>query len=112
MNLKKFWDLDKQIIVGDTVIFSLILQLSDHLTPDVPLVEDFKSIRLDLREAVESDNLQYRSEQEREVQRRRYQVSGGSHFSHDSDHDDTPPPGGCGVGPGAGGFNTPSRVVF
>lgn len=83
--------------------------MSDCLTPDVPLVEDFKSLRLDLKEAVESDNLQYRSEQDRDSQRRRYQASGrSSHF--DPEHDDTPPPGGC--GPGGGGFNTPSRVVF
>ncbi|XP_071553008.1 LOW QUALITY PROTEIN: uncharacterized protein [Panulirus ornatus] len=96
----------------DTAYQLFYKKLSDRLTPDVPLVEDFKSIRLDLREAVEDDNLLYHSEQEYEAQLRRHQVSGGSHFSHDSDHDDTPPPGGCGVGPGAGGFNTPSRVVF
>ncbi|KAG7155081.1 Ubiquitin carboxyl-terminal hydrolase 38-like [Homarus americanus] len=96
----------------DTAYQLFYKKLSDRLTPDVPLMEDFKSIRLDLREAVENDNLQYRSDQDREAQRRRYQVSGGAHFTHDSDHDDTPPPGGCGVGPGGGGFNTPSRVVF
>ncbi|XP_045582441.2 ubiquitin carboxyl-terminal hydrolase 38 isoform X1 [Procambarus clarkii] len=96
----------------DTAYQLFYKKLSDCLTPDVPLMEDFKSLRFDLREAVESDNLQYRSEQDREAQRRRYQVSSGTNFSHDSDHDDTPPPGGCGVGPGGGGFNTPSRVVF
>lgn len=75
-------------------------------------MEEFKCLRLDLQEAVENDNLQYRSEQEREVQRRRHQVSGHTQFARDPDHDDTPPPGGCGAGPGGGSFNTASRVVF
>lgn len=75
-------------------------------------MEEFKCLRLDLQEAVESDNVQYRSEQERETQRRRHQVSGHTQFSRDPDHDDTPPPGGCGAGPGGGSFNTASRVVF
>lgn len=96
----------------DTAYQLFYKKLSDCLTPEVPLTEQFKCLRLDLQEAVENDNLQYRSEQEREVQRRRHQVSGHTHFSRDPDHDDTPPPGGCGAGPGGGSFNTASRVVF
>ncbi|KAK8390902.1 hypothetical protein O3P69_016929 [Scylla paramamosain] len=96
----------------DTAYQLFYKKLSDCLTPEVPLMEEFKCLRLDLQEAVENDNLQYRSEQEREAQRRRHQVPGHSPFSRYSDHDDTPPPGGCGAGPGGGSFNTASRVVF
>ncbi|KAK7063182.1 hypothetical protein SK128_006534 [Halocaridina rubra] len=96
----------------DTAYQLFYKKLSDSLTPDVPLVEDFKSLRLDLREGVENDNMQYHSEQDREIQRRRCQASGGSQYHRGPDHDDTPPPGGCGGGPNGGGFNTPSRVVF
>ncbi|MPC14436.1 Ubiquitin carboxyl-terminal hydrolase 38 [Portunus trituberculatus] len=96
----------------DTAYQLFYKKLSDCLTPEVPLMEEFKCLRLDLQEAVENDNLQFRSEQEREAQRRRHQVPGHSPFSRYSDHDDTPPPGGCGAGPGGGSFNTASRVVF
>ncbi|XP_066976939.1 ubiquitin carboxyl-terminal hydrolase 38-like isoform X1 [Macrobrachium rosenbergii] len=96
----------------DTAYQLFYKKLSESLAPDVPLFEDMKSLRLDLRETVECDNLQYRSEQDREAQRKRSPSTGGSHFPRDTDHDGTPPPGGCGGGPGGGGFNTPSRVVF
>ncbi|XP_042876347.1 ubiquitin carboxyl-terminal hydrolase 38-like isoform X2 [Penaeus japonicus] len=96
----------------DTAYQLFYKKLSNHLPAEEPLVEDLKSLRVDLQEVVENDNLQYRIEQDQEAQRRRCHFSSGSQFSRDSDHDSTPPPGGCGGGPGGGGFNTPSRVVF
>lgn len=96
----------------DTAYQLFYKKLSNHLPSEEPLVEDLKSLRVDLQEVVENDNLQYRIEQDQEAQQRRCHFSSGSQFSRDSDHDSTPPPGGCGGGPGGGGFNTPSRVVF
>ncbi|CAL4075664.1 unnamed protein product, partial [Meganyctiphanes norvegica] len=43
----------------DTAYQLFYKKVSDSVSLDVPLVEDFKSLRLDLREAVEQDNLQY-----------------------------------------------------
>lgn len=97
----------------DTAYQLFYKKVSDSVSLDVPLVEDFKSLRLDLRETVEQDNLQYRAEQDGEYGRRRY-ATGGSHYPGDpggGDQDGTPPPGGCGGGP-SGGFNMSSRVVF
>ncbi|KAK4310617.1 hypothetical protein Pmani_017827 [Petrolisthes manimaculis] len=96
----------------DTAYQLFYKRLSDSSMPDVPLEEDFSRLRLDLQEAVEADNLLYRSEQGR------INVSGRSttHFPPppppDPDDPSAPPPGGCGAGPGGGDFNTPSRVVY
>lgn len=83
----------------------------------VPLFEDLPSLRQELQEILEMDNLQYRSEQEAESLRKRStRASSDASMSGPiykrNDDDDNPPSssgGSCGDG---SGFTIASREVF
>ncbi|KAB7505117.1 Ubiquitin carboxyl-terminal hydrolase 47, partial [Armadillidium nasatum] len=75
----------------------------------VPLLEDFSSLRQELQDLIDSENLQYQNEQEHEQLRKRVgrqapSSSSSSYRKTDDDEDPPPPPpssgGTCGDGNG------------